>query len=159
MFKINQNTVLFKNQEIFNILFEAIPEGIIIVDEKQYIVAANSSTEKMFGYHHGELTNKPLNILLPARYQTTHKNQFNYFISRLNNRKNTRGLYLFGFTKSNTEFPVEISINKFTIYEQEYMMVLVIDMTIKRETEKKIDSIKVVLEEKVKKGTVELEKT
>ncbi|MFZ2285211.1 MAG: ATP-binding protein, partial [Lutibacter sp.] len=42
---------------------------------------------------------------------------------------------------------------------QEYMMVLVIDMTIKRETEKKIDSIKVVLEEKVKKGTVELEKT
>jgi PAS domain S-box-containing protein len=151
--------VLFKNQEIFNILFEAIPEGIIIVDEKQYIVAANSSTEKMFGYHHGELTNKPLNILLPARYQTTHKNQFNYFISRLNNRKNTRGLYLFGLTKNSLEFPVEIGLNPFELYEKEYIMALVIDMTLRRETEIKIDSLTVDLTEKVKKGTAELQNT
>lgn len=151
--------MLFKNQEIFNILFEAIPEGIIIVDEKQYIVAANSSTEKMFGYHHGELTNKPLNILLPARYQTTHKNQFNYFISRLNNRKNTRGLYLFGLTKNSLEFPVEIGLNPFELYEKEYIMALVIDMTLRRETEIKIDSLTVDLTEKVKKGTAELQNT
>jgi signal transduction histidine kinase len=38
-------------------------------------------------------------------------------------------------------------------------MVLVIDMTVKRETEKKIDSLKVVLEEKVKTGTAELQNT
>ncbi|HEY9221299.1 MAG TPA: ATP-binding protein [Lutibacter sp.] len=159
MFKINKNTGFYQNQDIFNILFEAIPGGIFIIDQLTNIIAVNTVAEKMFGYEKGELLNQSKDILLPKRYLSSHKNQLNYFTNQINKGKNARGLYLFGLTKSNTEFPVEISINQFTIYAQEYMMVLVIDMTIKRETEKKIDSIKVVLEEKVKKGTVELEKT
>ena len=39
-----------KNEQILNILFEAIPEGVIIVDKNQDIVAANNAIEKMFGY-------------------------------------------------------------------------------------------------------------
>ena len=151
--------MFYQNQEIFNILFEAIPEGIFIVDEQSNIVAANSSAEKMFGYEKGELTNKPKDILLPKRYLTTHKNQLNYFTNQINRGKNTRGLYLFGITKNDIEFPLEISLNPFTIFEKKYIMALILDMTIKRETEKKIDSITVVLEEKVKSGTAKLQKT
>lgn len=151
--------MFYQNQDIFNILFEAIPGGIFIVDKDTNIVAVNSSAEKMFGYEKGELINKPKDILLPKRYLTTHKNQLNYFTNQINKGKNSRGLYLFGLTKNNTEFPLEISLNPFTIYEKEFVMALVIDMTVQRETEKKIDSLNVVLEEKVKIGTVELEKT
>lgn len=159
MFKINKNTMFYQNQDIFNILFEAIPEGAIITDEKQNIIAANYPSEKMFGYNKGELKNQPLNILIPLRYQTTHKNQFVYFTSRLKSRRNTRGLYLFGLTKQNKEFPLEISLNPFTIYEKKYVMALIIDMTIRSETEKKIDSLAVDLTEKIKTGTAELENT
>jgi len=151
--------VLSQNQDIFNILFEAFPESVIIIDEKQKIVTANSSAEKIFGYKKGKLKDQFLNILIPLRYQTTHKNQFVYFTSRMKSKRNTRGLYLFGLKENNEEFPIEIGINPFTIYEKEYVMVLILDMTIRRETEKKIDSIKVVLEEKVQTGTVELQKT
>ena len=151
--------MFYQNQDIFNMLFEAIPEGILIVDGNTNIVAANTSAEKMFGYEKGELTNQSLNMLVPIRYQTTHKNQFYYFTSNVVNRKNTRGLYLFGLTKNNHEFPVEIALNPFNIYEKKYVIALILDMTIKRETEKKIDSLKVVLEEKVKTGTAELQNT
>lgn len=159
LFRINKNTVFYKNQEIFNILFEAIPEGIIIVDDKQNIVVANSSVEKMFGYNNGELTNKPADILLPKRYLTTHKNQFHYFTNQINRGKATLGLYLFGLTKNNHEFPLEIGLNPFTIYEKEYHMVLILDMTIRRETEMKTNSLTVDLTEKVKTGTAELQNT
>ncbi|OGS74360.1 MAG: PAS domain-containing sensor histidine kinase [Flavobacteria bacterium RIFCSPLOWO2_12_FULL_35_11] len=148
-----------QNQDIFNILFEAIPGGIFIVDKDTNIIAANSSAEKMFGYEKGELLNQPKDILLPKRYLTTHKNQLNYFTKQINRGKNTSGLYLFGLTKNNIEFPLEISLNSFTLYEKEFVMALIIDMTVHRETEKKIDSLNVVLEEKVKIGTVKLEKT
>ena len=151
--------MFYKNQDIFNILFEAIPEGIVIVDENNNIVAANATAEKMFGYEKGELTNKHRDILVPKRYLTNHKNQYYYFTNQINRRKNTRGLYLFGLTKNNKEFPLEISIKPFSIYEKEYMMALIIDMTLKRETEKKIDSLTVDLTQKVKKGTAKLEKT
>lgn len=159
MFKINNNTGFYQNQEIFNIFFEAIPGGIFIVDQKTNIIAVNTSAEKMFGYEKGELINQSKDILLPKRYLSTHKNQLNYFTNQINNRKNARGMYLFGLTKNNIEFPLEISINSFTIYEKEYLMVLIIDMTIRSETEKKIDSLTIDLSEKVKKGTAELQNT
>ncbi|MFZ3274203.1 MAG: PAS domain S-box protein, partial [Lutibacter sp.] len=127
MFKINKNTGFYQNQDIFNILFEAIPGGIFIIDQLTNIIAVNTVAEKMFGYEKGELLNQSKDILLPKRYLSSHKNQLNYFTNQINKGKNARGLYLFGLTKSNTEFPVEISINQFTIYAQEYMMVLVID--------------------------------
>lgn len=159
MFKINKNKDFYQNQDIFKILFEAIPGGIFIVDENTNIVAVNAAAEKMFGYEKGELLNQPKDILLPKRYLTTHKNQLNYFTNQFNKEKNTRGLYLFGLTKNNIEFPLEISLSPFSIYEKEFIMALIIDMTVQRDTEKKIDSLNVVLEEKVKKGTVQLEKT
>lgn len=159
MFQINKNKVFYQNQAIFNILFEAIPEGIVIVDKNNNIVAANAAAEKMFGYEKGELTNKHRDILVPKRYLTTHKNQYYYFTNQIIRRKNTRGLYLFGLTKNNEEFPLEISIKPFAIYEKEYMLALIIDMTLRRETEKKIDSLTVDLTEKVKTGTAKLEKT
>lgn len=157
MFKINKNKEFYQNQDIFNILFEAIPAGVFIVDQDTNIVAFNAVAEKMFGYEKGELLNKSKDILLPKRYLSTHKNQLNYFINQINKEKKTHGLYLFGLTKNNKEFPLEVSINSFTLYEKQYWLALVIDMTLRSETEKKIDSIKVVLEEKVKKGTVELQ--
>ena len=152
MFKINKNKDFYQNQDIFKILFEAIPGGIFIVDKDTNIVAVNAAAEKMFGYEKGELINQPKDILLPKRYLTTHKNQLNYFANQFNKGKNTRGLYLFGLTKNNIEFPLEISLNPFSIYEKEFIMALIIDMTVQRDTEKKIDSLNVVLEEKVKKG-------
>ena len=151
--------MFYQNQDVFNILFEAIPGGILIVDEQGTIVAANSSAEKMFGYEKGELTNKAKDILLPKKYLTTHKNQLNYFTNQIKKGKNPRGLYLFGLTKNNIEFPLEISLSPLTIYEKEFVMVLIIDMTVQRKTEKKIDTLNVVLGEKVKSGTAKLQKT
>lgn len=159
MFKINKNNGFNQNQEIFNILFEAIPGGIFVVDKDTNIVAVNSMAEKMFGYKKGELINKSKDILLPKRYLSTHKNQLNYFTDNISRRKKAYGFYLFGLTKKNHEFPLEISLNPFSIYEKEYMMALVIDMTMKRKEEEKIDSLKVVLKEKVRTGTAELENT
>ena len=54
--------MFFQNRNIFNILFEAIPEGVIIVNENQVIIAANSSAEHMFGYKTGALSNNNLTI-------------------------------------------------------------------------------------------------
>ncbi|NEW79703.1 MAG: PAS domain S-box protein [Gelidibacter sp.] len=151
--------MFYQNQDIFNILFEAIPEGILIIDKNTNIVAANSSAEKMFGYQQGELTNQHLNMLVPIRYQTTHKNHFTYFITQSNKKINTRGLYLFGLKKNKKEFPIEIGLNPFTINEKKYVMALIIDMTIRRETEIKINSINVELEGKIEDKTTELNHT
>jgi len=151
--------MLTKKQNIINILFEAFPEGVIVVDEKQRIVAANFSAEKMFGYEKGELTNQSLSILIPSRYLTTHKKHFSYFIKRNNINYRRRGIYLYGLKKDNKEFPIEFSLNSFNFYDKTYIMSLIIDITIRKETEGKIDVLNTQLENKIAKKTTELNNT
>ncbi len=65
-----------KNQDVFQILSEAISEGIVVVDETQKIIAINSSTEELFGFKKDELVGKPLNTLIPSNYHPNHKKHF-----------------------------------------------------------------------------------
>ena len=76
-----------QNKNIFDILFEAIPEGVIVVNNAQIIVAANSSAEKMFGYNSKELNNQNLSVLIPKRYAIHHNSHFNLFLKNKKSKK------------------------------------------------------------------------
>lgn len=151
--------MFFSNQDTFNTLFEAIPEGLIIANEKQIIVAANFSAEKMFGYKKGALTNQHLNILIPLKYQTNHKIHFLDFLKNKNTRKINHDLNLYGITKRKKEFPVEIALNPFNIDKKTFVMALIIDNTIRKATKIKIDTLNLELEKKIKERTAELKNT
>ena len=61
-----------ENEFVFNVLFEAVSEGVIVVDENQTIVANNVAAEQMFGYAKGELYEQHLNILIPSKHHKAH---------------------------------------------------------------------------------------
>ena len=62
---------MFKqDQEIFNILLEALSEGVIIVDNHQKIMEVNAAVESIFGYAKSEIVDKPLNLLIPSNAST-----------------------------------------------------------------------------------------
>jgi PAS domain S-box-containing protein len=54
-----------QTQDTFNILAEALSEGVILVDKSQIIVATNSATDSIFGYEDDELLGQPLQVLIP----------------------------------------------------------------------------------------------
>lgn len=151
---------MFKdNQEIFNLLFEAVSEGIIIVNKNQQIVASNSSAEKMFGYGKGELINKPLEILIPIKFHSNHSTHFGNFLRNSSKRKMGQGLDLFGLTKKKNEFPLEIGLNPFKISNKTYVMAIIIDITIRKKAEKEIKALTSQLEKKVLERTAALNRS
>lgn len=148
-----------QNKNIFGILFEAIPEGVIIIDYLHTIIAANSAALKIFEYDKDELLNTHLNQLIPTKFRTTHESHFNHFLKegatrKIENRKN-----LVGLTKSNKEFPLEIGLNPFTVNNNTYIIALIIDVTNRRITEKRIESLNLNLEKKITQRTAELNNT
>lgn len=145
-----------KDQDVFNILFEAVSEGVIVVDDFQNIVATNVSVEQMFGYGPKELIGKHLNILIPQKYHTGHGKYFKSFIKEDVSRKMGIGRDLNGIRKDQTMFPVEIGLNPFEIYGERYVMALVIDVSIRKKHEQEILELNMQLEEKVLKRTKEL---
>ncbi|MCJ7758621.1 MAG: PAS domain-containing sensor histidine kinase [Gillisia sp.] len=148
---------MFQNKYEFNILFEAASEGIIIVDASQTIVAANSSVEKMFGYNVGEMINQPLTILIPSNYRPNHGVHFKSFLAHSEKRQMGHGRDLHGVRKDGTQFPVEAGLNPFEIEGEQYVMSLIIDITIRKENQRQIAELNTHLEDKIKIRTKELQ--
>jgi len=88
-----------QSQDVFNILFEAISEGVIVVDKNQTIIAANTSAEEMFGYDKNELSNMGLNTLIPKNYHSGHGAHFKGFMKDREKRKMGIGRDIFGLKK------------------------------------------------------------
>jgi len=152
---------MFKeNKEIFNTLFEAVSEGVIVVDKKQTIVACNSSVVKMFGYDNDELLGQFLNILIPSKYHRNHGAHFTGFMKNNSNSRNMgQGRDLYGITKNKKEFPLEVGLNPLKINDETYVMALIIDISIRKEAEKEIEKLNSQLEKKVVERTAELNST
>ncbi|GAA0731463.1 hypothetical protein GCM10009430_43710 [Aquimarina litoralis] len=124
----------------FDILSEAISEGVIIVDENQMIVATNSASEQIFGYEKGELTGQSLNILIPQQYRGNHGGHFQSFMKHSQKRQMGIGRDIHGVKKNGDTFPVEAGLSPFQIYDKTFVMALVMDITERKNYTEKLES-------------------
>lgn len=148
-----------ENEFVFNVLFEAVSEGVVVVDENQTIVATNFAAEQMFGYAKKELQNQPLNILIPPSYHGVHGSHFNKFYKESSARKMGQNKELFGANKNGSKFPVEVGLNPFQIKDKTFVMSIIIDITIRKASEDKILELNALLESKISTRTAELDIT
>ena len=146
----------FDNKNILNLLFQAASEGIIVVDSRQIVVAANLAAEEMFGYKQGELLSQHLDRLVPKDYHHVHHKHVDQFIDNSEKRQMGHGRDLYGVRKDGSLFPVEAGLNPFEIDGEKYVMSLIIDITIRKETQRQIRELNTELEEKIELRTREL---
>lgn len=148
--------MLQNNEPIFQMLFEAVSEGVVVVDSNQVIIATNQSADVMFGYDEGELINQNLSILIPQNYHHSHKAHVSGFMDKNEKRRMGIGRDIFGQHKDGSKFPVEAGLNPFEFDNERYIMAIVIDISLRKEQEAKILELNAHLEEKVKERTAEL---
>lgn len=151
-----QMDFLEDNKEIFNVLFQGISEGVIVVNHNQIIVSTNSAGDEMFGYEKGELIGENLNVLIPQNFRKDHKKHLDNYSEKPKRRKMGESRDLFGLKKDGEQFPLEAGLNPFSIYGKNYVMALVVNVTQRKEHEKKIKHLNEVLEYRVAERTKQL---
>jgi PAS domain S-box-containing protein len=137
-FKVKYPTMLRQDQEIFNILLDAVSDGVIIVDNHQLIMDVNTATEAIFGYEKSELLNKELDLLIPSNYHKKHAKHFESFIKKGKKRSMGGATDIYGLTKTGDIIDIEVELNPFRIYDKTYVMALIKDISEVRETEKNL---------------------
>jgi len=147
------------NKHSFGQLFEAVSEGIIVVNTQQIVVASNTSANKMFGYQDNELIGEHLNTLIPQKYHHQHHHHVSEFMQSSEHRQMGHGRDLYGLRKDGSHFPVEAGLNPFEQEGHHYVMAMIIDITIRKKQEKQILELNNQLEHKIEKRTKQLRKT
>jgi hypothetical protein len=119
-------------------LLESAAEGILIIDERGHIQVVNASTERMFGYARGDLIGKPVEILLPERFQDIHARHRAGYFAAPRSRSMGRGLDLAARRQDGTEFPVEISLSFVDTDTGRLAMAFITDITERKRVERRL---------------------
>jgi len=121
---------LRESEERYRSLFEIAPVGIFLLDMRGNIVAANEKGSSIYGYSIEKILKRRVSDIVP-------KDISGNFPSLVKNVKK-EGLLFFesrGKKKNGRAFPVELSVSLFRWKGQEYLQVLVNDITEQKQAE------------------------
>lgn len=111
-------------------ILDLADDAIISVDERQCIILFNQGAERIFGYAAGEVAGLSLDILLPERLVSTHREHIHDFAHagitarRMGDRNEIRGR-----RKDGSEFPAEASISHVNVDGRTMFTVILRDVT------------------------------
>lgn len=104
----------FDSAELIRDVIEAVPNGVLMIDERGTIVLVNAELERMFGYRRSSLIGCSIEMLLPERFKEGHAALRTGYFKAPERRAMGRGRELFARRMDGTEFPIEIGLSTTT---------------------------------------------
>jgi PAS domain S-box-containing protein len=147
-------------ENMYEVLFESIQEGLILVNSNGEIVDNNKTAEELFYYDRHELLGQKIEVLVPSSARGNHVTDRQAYSKKPEKRTMGSALKLNGQRKDGSIFAVEVSLNPLITAEKErFVVALVSDVSTRRETEEDLERLTASLELKVKERTIELKKS
>lgn len=142
---------------LYEVLFEAISEGLLLVDDRGIIIESNKMSAAMFGYEEGELIGKSIEVLVPDGAKKAHEEYRNKYNNQPKARPMGANIKLDGVKKDKSQFPVQISLTPLKNEEgKNFIITLISDITERRENEENLYKLRESLEQQVRDRTKKL---
>lgn len=110
-------------------LLEALPDAIVMVDADGRIVYGNSLLEQLSGYPVQELMGKPIELLVPERFRSSHVAERSHYTEDPRPRPMGANLQISMRRKDGAEFPADISLSPLQTPEAMNIVAAVRDAT------------------------------
>ena len=65
--------MISRSLDIYKTIFNAAPDGLLVVNEAGIILMANAQVKKIFGYESSEIIGKEIEILVPGNFAVRHR--------------------------------------------------------------------------------------
>ncbi|MCB0957174.1 MAG: PAS domain S-box protein [Ilumatobacter sp.] len=89
---------------------EAMPDGVVIVDQNGDMILVNREVERLTGYHRADLLGHRVEMLLPEPLRATHHQHRMGFHAAPRRRAMGHGMQLTALRADGSTFPVEIAL-------------------------------------------------
>ncbi|WP_454062327.1 PAS domain S-box protein [Candidatus Nitrospira salsa] len=124
-----------RHQEQLNRVIEAVPSGLLIVNENGAIVMANQTLEEQFGYERGELLGQTVECLVPERFREQYPDYRARVFAQPEARTFGEESHLYARRKDGLEFLVEIGLCPVPSESEILMLASVKDVTARKKQE------------------------
>jgi formate hydrogenlyase transcriptional activator len=122
-------------QALFEKLFLASPDAIVVTTVDGHISALNPMAEQLFGYSEMELIGNLVEILIPERFRGHHPRFRGAYVAAPSARPMGTGLELYARRRDGTEFPVDIMLSPVETGGEISVLTVVRDITERKQAE------------------------
>jgi len=135
----------------FELLSEAAPNGLFLVDKNKTILYLNSKAEYLFQYTKDEIVGQNVNVLVPDKSKKKHNSMTSDFFSKPAERPMGRGMKVYGKKRNGELFPIEIGLKPVSTDRGMFVIVSVIDISVRVSQEACIKDYNERLQASIKK--------
>ncbi|NUQ73583.1 MAG: PAS domain S-box protein [Polyangiaceae bacterium] len=94
-----------------DMVLEAAPDAMVVVDSSGSIIYVNGEAEKLFGYGRAELVDMPIESLIPTAKRAAHVEVRNSFYARPHARPMGAALNIVAQRKDGSVFPADVKLS------------------------------------------------
>ena len=120
-------------------LMDAVPLGMIVMDENGRIRQVNHRAEALFGYPAKELLSMTVDLLLPQRYREMHALHRQVFFLQPRTRLMGQGGELFALHKDGHEIPVDVGLGYLESGGEKFVCAVILDLEAHKQAESQRD--------------------
>lgn len=134
------------NEVVLRSVIDAIPDAVIVTDDKGRIIFLNPGVNRLFGYAPEELVGKPVEILVPHETRSQHVAHRTGFMGDPKLRIMGPQLNIRGVRANGTEFPAAVSLGFTGTAHKRFAIATVSDLTEFRQRESELNALNKELE-------------
>ncbi|MCT4641176.1 MAG: PAS domain-containing sensor histidine kinase [Bacteriovoracaceae bacterium] len=139
-----------------DVIFKYSNIGIIISDSEGFIKDVNPAISRILGYEHSELISLTIEDLLPQKIRKKHITYRDEYKIKPTPRLMGVGRDLYAQKKDKSLLPVEVSLCTFVDKGEKFYVSFINDITLRKESEQRLEQFAQSLEQKVEIRTNEL---
>jgi diguanylate cyclase (GGDEF)-like protein/PAS domain S-box-containing protein len=131
-------TPIETESHLFRMALDAAPCAMVVVDQGGAIKLVNRAAERMFGYRHDELLDRPVETLVPVGVQGSHARQRDAFLTAPAPRQMGTRRDLDARRRDGSTFPVEVGLNPVRIDGRWVVVGAIIDLSERKRAEERM---------------------
>ena len=126
-------------------ILETVPDAMIVIDERGYILSFSAAAERMFGFSEDEVLGENVSILMPSPDRERHDGYLDRYLRTGERRIIGIGRVLTARHRDGATFPIELSVGEARIGDDRVFTGFIRDLTERQEAELRVHDLQSVL--------------